>query len=205
MPPPLQEYYASEVRSMTRAFNQIMAGVKLLANDQTLLMAGVSHDLHTPLTRIRLATAMMRAEDGHLAESTNKNIEECKAIIQQFIDYLRTLQEMQTEMADLNSILSNVVIAENGYARVIETAIFAEKLIVNVNPLLIKRAVLNMVMNAARYGNSWIKVNSGRETNRVFLRSRMMVLASSRINYSTYFNRLCAATACAAPEVPTSV
>lgn len=168
IPPPLREYGASEVRSVTRAFNQMTAGVKLLADDRTLLMAGVSHDLRTPLTRIRLATEMMSAEDGYLAESINKDIEECNAIIEQFIDYLRTGQEMQTEMADLNSILTEVVAAESGYERVIETDICGEELIVNVNPLSIKRAALNMVVNAARYGNGWIKVNSGRDTNRVW-------------------------------------
>ena len=93
IPPPLREYGASEVRSVTRAFNHMAAGVNQLANDRTLLMAGVSHDLRTPLTRIRLATEMMGEEDGYLAESINKDIEECNAIIEQFIDYLRTGQE----------------------------------------------------------------------------------------------------------------
>lgn len=48
IPPPLHEYGASEVRSVTRAFNHMAAGVKQLADDRTLLMAGVSHDLRTP-------------------------------------------------------------------------------------------------------------------------------------------------------------
>lgn len=103
--PPLREYGASEVRSVTRAFNHMAAGVKQLADDRTLLMAGVSHDLRTPLTRIRLATEMMGEEDGYLAESINKDIEECNAIIEQFIDYLRTGQEMPMELTDLNAVL----------------------------------------------------------------------------------------------------
>jgi len=168
IPPPLREYGASEVRSVTRAFNQMTSGVKMLADDRTLLMAGVSHDLRTPLTRIRLATEMMNSEDGYLAESINKDIEECNAIIEQFIDYLRTGQEMQTEMADLNAILAEVVAAESGYERVIETAICSEELVVNVNPLSIKRAAVNMVVNAARYGNGWIRVSSGQQVDRVW-------------------------------------
>ncbi|WP_322872793.1 histidine kinase dimerization/phospho-acceptor domain-containing protein, partial [Acinetobacter baumannii] len=108
IPPPLREYGASEVRSVTRAFNHMAAGVKQLADDRTLLMAGVSHDLRTPLTRIRLATEMMSEQDGYLAESINKDIEECNAIIEQFIDYLRTGQEMPMEMADLNAVLGEV-------------------------------------------------------------------------------------------------
>lgn len=65
IPPPLREYGASEVRSVTRAFNHMAAGVKQLADDRTLLMAGVSHDLRTPLTRIRPATEMMSEQDGY--------------------------------------------------------------------------------------------------------------------------------------------
>lgn len=163
IPPPLREYGASEVRSVTRAFNQMAAGVKQLADDRTLLMAGVSHDLRTPLTRIRLATEMMKAEDSYLAESINKDIEECNAIIEQFIDYLRTGQEMPTEISDLNAILGEVVAAESGYERVIETAMSPGELMMDVHPLSIKRAAVNMVVNAARYGNGWIKVSSGHE------------------------------------------
>ena len=100
------------------------AGVKQLADDRTLLMAGVSHDLRTPLTRIRLATEMMSEQDGYPAESINKDIEECNAIIEQFIDYLRTGQEMPMEMADLNAVLGEVIAAESGYEREIETALY---------------------------------------------------------------------------------
>lgn len=106
---------------MTRAFNHMAAGVKQLADDRTLLMAGVSHDLRTPLTRIRLATEMMGEEDGYLAESINKDIEECNAIIEQFIDYLRTGQEMPMELTDLNAVLGEVIAAESGYEREIAT------------------------------------------------------------------------------------
>lgn len=168
IPAPLREYGTSEVRSVTRAFNQMASGVKLLSDDRTLLMAGVSHDLRTPLTRIRLATEMMAEDNGYLAESINKDIEECNAIIEQFIDYLRTGQEMHTEHVDLNKVLGEVVAAESGYERKIENAVMTTELMVKIDPLSIKRALANMVVNAARYGNGWIKVSSGREEQRVW-------------------------------------
>ena len=73
--PAMQEKGATEVRAAIRSFNHMAAGIKTLENDRTILMAGVSHDLRTPLTRIRLATEMMSPEDGYLAESINKDIE----------------------------------------------------------------------------------------------------------------------------------
>lgn len=168
IPPPLREYGASEVRSVTRAFNQMVANVKLLSGDRTLLIAGVSHDLCTPLTRIRLATEMMSQQDASLADSINKDIEECNAIIEQFIDYLRTGQEILTEATDLNFILAEVIAAESGYEQVIETKLSNDKLRVNVDPLSIKRALANMITNAAHYGNGWIKVSSGDEPQHVW-------------------------------------
>ncbi|WP_337236118.1 HAMP domain-containing protein, partial [Vibrio cholerae] len=67
IPPPIPESGSSEMRSIIRAFNQMSSGIRSLDNDRTLVMAGVSHDLRTPLTRIRLATEMMSPEDSYLA------------------------------------------------------------------------------------------------------------------------------------------
>ncbi|MDU3048443.1 MAG: ATP-binding protein [Escherichia coli] len=114
IPPPLREYGASEVRSVTRAFNHMAAGVKQLADDR------------------------------------------------------RTGQEMPMEMADLNAVLGEVIAAESGYEREIETALYPGSIEVKMHPLSIKRAVANMVVNAARYGNGWIKVSSGTEPNRAW-------------------------------------
>lgn len=66
------------------------------------------------------------------------------------------------EMADLNAVLGEVIAAESGYEREIETALYPGSIEVKMHPLSIKRAVANMVVNAARYGNGWIKVSSGR-------------------------------------------
>ena len=72
------------------------------------------------------------------------------------------------EMADLNSVLGEVVAAESGYEREIETALLPGSIQVKMHPLSIKRAVANMVVNAARYGNGWIKVSSGSGLNRAW-------------------------------------
>lgn len=66
-------------------------------------------------------------------------------------------------------MLGEVVAAESGYEREIETCLQPGELRININPLSIKRAVANMVVNAARYGNGWIKVSSGCELNRAWL------------------------------------
>ncbi|MDR0806431.1 MAG: two-component system sensor histidine kinase EnvZ [Enterobacteriaceae bacterium] len=166
-PPPLREYGASEVRSVTRAFNRMTSGVKQLDKDRTILIAGVSHDLRTPLTRIRLATEMMGDENEYLAESINKDIEECDVIIEQFIDYLRTGQEQRTEPSNINIILAEAILSCS-LEREAELNLYPNELMANIHPLSIKRAVVNLLMNAIRYGNGWIKVSSGKEFGKVW-------------------------------------
>lgn len=98
------------------------------------------------------------------------------------------------EMADLNAVLGEVIAAESGYEREIETALYPGSIEVKMHPLSIKRAVANMVVNAARYGNGWIKVSSGTEPNRAWFRWKMTVRELRRNNVSTCSSRLFAAT-----------
>ncbi len=161
IPAPLPEKGAIEIRSVTRAFNQMSKGIQELEEDRALLMAGISHDLRTPLTRIRLATEMMSPEDSYLAEGIISDTEECNEIISQFMDYLKPVNSQSFEAVCLNEIARDVASAEGGYERVIETQIEASIKPAFGNPIAIKRAVTNLVVNAVRYGNGWIKVSTG--------------------------------------------
>ncbi len=202
IPPPLREYGASEVRSVTRAFNHMAAGVKQLADDRTLLMAGVSHDLRTPLTRIRLATEMMGEQDGYLAESINKDIEECNAIIEQFIDYLRTGQEMPMEMADLNAVLgkwSPPKAATN--VKLPPTSRRARfRYVCTRSPSNARSRIWWSTRRAT--ATAGLKSAAVRNSTAPGSRWKTMVRASSPSSVSTCSSRSCAATARAAPAAP---
>lgn len=150
------------MRSIIRAFNQMSSGIRSLDNDRTLVMAGVSHDLRTPLTRIRLATEMMSPEDSYLADSINKDIEDCDAIIGQFLDYMRTGKEMSLELCDMNNLLQEVISAEANSGKISEVHLHPTPINITANPIAVKRALANMMVNATRYGNGWIRVSSGR-------------------------------------------
>jgi two-component system osmolarity sensor histidine kinase EnvZ len=161
IPPPLPEKGATEIRSVTRAFNQMSKGIQELEQDRALLMAGISHDLRTPLTRIRLATEMMSPEDSYLAEGIISDTEECNEIISQFMDYLKPVNNQTFEAVYLNDIARDVASSEGGYEQEIETQIEETIKPALGNPIAIKRAVTNLVVNAVRYGNGWIKVSTG--------------------------------------------
>ncbi|EPJ3743229.1 two-component system sensor histidine kinase EnvZ [Proteus mirabilis] len=160
IPPPIPESGTAEMRSIIRAFNQMSSDIRSLDNDRTLVMAGVSHDLRTPLTRIRLATEMMSPEDSYLADSINKDIEDCDAIIGQFLDYMRTGKEMSLELCDMNSLLREVICAESNSGKVSEEHLSPYPINITANPIAVKRALANMIVNATRYGHGWISITS---------------------------------------------
>ncbi len=165
-PDQLPEQGASEVRSVIHSFNVMSKGIKALAQDRNLILAGISHDLRTPLTRIRLATEMMSQEDGYLAESINKDIDESNDIIGQFIDFLRAQNgDMPTEQYDLNMLISEVATAESNEDHMINVELFHDVLLCTIHPLSIKRAIANIITNAIRYGNGMISVSSGIDDN----------------------------------------
>ena len=161
IPPPLAEKGSSEIRSVTRAFNQMSKGIQALEEDRALLMAGISHDLRTPLTRIRLATEMMSPADSYLADGMISDTEECNEIISQFMDYLKPVNRESFTHVDLNDIAQDLANSEGNRHHIeIETTLNALKPAFG-SPIAIKRAVSNLVVNAVRYGNGWVKISTG--------------------------------------------
>ncbi|NAX22414.1 two-component system sensor histidine kinase EnvZ [Vibrio sp. V39_P1S14PM300] len=161
IPLPLPEKGATEIRSVTRAFNQMSKGIQALEEDRALLMAGISHDLRTPLTRIRLATEMMSPQDSYLAEGIIGDTEECNEIISQFMDYLKPVNQQSFEAVSLNDLARDVATSEGGYEIQVETELNPQMKDAIGSPIAIKRAISNLVVNAIRYGNGWVKVSTG--------------------------------------------
>src|SRR6185295_10898517 len=109
VPPPVPETGPSEISTLSRAFNQMAADLKRLDDERTLLLAGVSHDLRTPLSRIRLGLEMLDAKgDPALKAGMEKDIEDIDGAISQFLDFARTNDgESVTANGDLNALVQN--------------------------------------------------------------------------------------------------
>lgn len=163
VPAPLQEQGSSEIISVTSAFNQMSKGIKQLEDDRALLTAGISHDLRTPLTRIRLASEMLPPEQEWIKEGIVHDIEDMNGIIDQFIDYVRQDTRERRENLSLNDLIEEVVQSRN-----IEEHHYIET---DLSPLpqamlrkvAIKRVLDNLVENAFRYGSDHIVIRSGQD------------------------------------------
>ncbi|WP_404401234.1 two-component system sensor histidine kinase EnvZ [Idiomarina seosinensis] len=165
-PPKLPERGASEIIAVTRAFNQMSRGINELENDRNLLMAGVSHDLRTPLTRIRLAAEMMPQSEDYLASGIIEDVDDMNDIIDQFIDYIRLDQQEDSSCESLNRIIEQTVdhLPDNWQKQFILK--LAETPPVMLRPLSIKRVLLNLLENAERYGQQKVVIASGFDKKR---------------------------------------
>ncbi|MCH1921194.1 two-component system sensor histidine kinase EnvZ [Shewanella sp. A3A] len=157
-PEPLPLAGSSEIMEVTNTFNQMAASMKQLEQDRALLMAGVSHDLRTPLTRIRLASEMMSEQDAYLRDGIVNDIEDMDAIINQFIAYIRNDRQQDRSAVDINALIHDVAQAENRTDIALQLGDCGQ---VNASAVAIKRVLSNLVENARRYGNGWIQISSG--------------------------------------------
>ncbi|NQZ25772.1 MAG: two-component system sensor histidine kinase EnvZ [Colwellia sp.] len=167
-PEPLVERGTSEIMAVTQAFNHMSKGIKQLEDDRNLLMAGISHDLRTPLTRIRLASEMMQDQDAFLKEGIEIDIEDMNNIIDQFIDYLRHDSKDKAEIGDLNALVDEVLNVERPSDRVI-TFHPSDCPKIPLRHVAVRRALANLVQNAIRYTSGDIDVFTGVENDYVFI------------------------------------
>ncbi|RUO49059.1 two-component system sensor histidine kinase EnvZ [Pseudidiomarina donghaiensis] len=165
-PDALAERGSTEVIAVTRAFNQMSQGVKQLEQDRALLMAGISHDLRTPLTRIRLATEMMPPAEDYLAEGIISDIDDMNSIIDQFIDYVRSDTSADNEQQNLNYLVEDVVahVPDSWHSKI--EVIYNDMPNVPVREISIKRVLLNLLENAERYGHHKVLIETGYDTER---------------------------------------
>ncbi|AWL10634.1 Histidine kinase [Saliniradius amylolyticus] len=158
-PKPLKEEGSTEIIAVTRAFNQMSKGIKQLEDDRNLLTAGISHDLRTPLTRVRLATEMLPDDQDWVREGIVHDIEDMNDIIDQFINYVRRDRQEPLESCNLNSLISEVVQARQLEAQQIQLDL-AELPDLTLRRVAIKRVLENLIENAFRYGSQEILIHS---------------------------------------------
>ncbi|QXT38739.1 ATP-binding protein [Gymnodinialimonas ceratoperidinii] len=141
---------ATEVRSAGRAFLDMRGRIEGYVEQRTLMLSGVSHDLRTPLTRMRLALDMM--EDGADRDALIKDVEEMETLVGTFLDFVRGDALDDPKLVDPLAIIEQVVEnARRGGGEVsLEMPEAVDK--VMLRPLAIQRAVTNLVSNALRYG-----------------------------------------------------
>jgi two-component system, OmpR family, osmolarity sensor histidine kinase EnvZ len=150
LPPPLPETGPSEIASLNRGFNQMLDKLHRADEDRALLLAGVSHDLRTPLARLRLGIEV-GAQDAATHEGMISDIAEMDKIIGQFLEFARDDHEAPLEMRELNDIVAAAV---ERYRKAGNEVRFSRGEL-PAQPLrstAVSRMIANLIDNALRYG-----------------------------------------------------
>ena len=104
--PRLPEDSVDELGEVSRTFNEMADSLVRLDAERTLLLAGVSHDIRTPLARLRLAVELLpEKECAQMKEGMIEDIADMDNIIHQFLDFVRGVEGESTKMMDINDLL----------------------------------------------------------------------------------------------------
>ncbi|WP_414154435.1 ATP-binding protein [Pseudomonas sp. BNK-43-a] len=139
-----------EVRQAAQAFNAMQQRLIAMVNDKAYFLAAVSHDLRTPLTRMRLR--LERLEDGEHKERLRQNIVQMDGMIGQVLDYLRAGEQQNLQEVDLDRLVARLC-ADLASAEE-PLPIQGEVGKVKVDALLMQRCLQNLLVNALRYGKA---------------------------------------------------
>ena len=151
---PLAEEGPRELRGLGSAFNRMARDLESMERERAMVLAGISHDLRTPLSRMRLSLEMSGAESG-AAGAMVADIDEMDAIIGQFLDFARGVTEQKTRQ-DLLALAEEV---GEHYKRLgKDVSVEGEGVQLPFARMAVRRAVSNLIDNALRYGKEPIEV-----------------------------------------------
>jgi two-component system, OmpR family, osmolarity sensor histidine kinase EnvZ len=169
-PNPLPEHGPRELASLAHQFNTMNRQVRELLANRTVLLAGISHDLRTPLTRLRLGLEMLPSRtDRALVERMERDIDDMNGLITQSVELGKTLGAGERSPTDLVGMLHDLAA---GRDRVVVAAL--RPCVQRVHALALRRIVGNLLDNALRYssGSVELRLDCGEQPPVIFVLDR---------------------------------
>lgn len=148
--PPLPENGPIEVRQAARAFNSMQTNLKNFIQDRTRIFSAMSHDLKTPITRLRLRSEML--DDDELRQRFENDLKEMESMVTQSLDFMRGIDSMQARHPiDIMALLESLQADFAEMGRIVSIEGETIEPFVGV-PQLLKRGIANLLENAIVYG-----------------------------------------------------
>lgn len=148
----------TEMTELYRAFNQMAEDVEQAGRERELMLAGVSHDLRTPLTRLRLSLELLQEED-ELTEDMIRDVEDMDAILDQFLAFIRDGRDESMEVLNLDELIHEVVTPYNQQQDLISLHL-GPLPAMSLRRISIKRLLTNLIENALRYAGRQVEVTA---------------------------------------------
>jgi len=168
-PPPVSESGPSEIRAVARAFNQMKEDLQKSQHERSTFLAGVSHDLRTPLSRLRLEVEMLGGKvDPATQRAMVEDVADMNAIIDQFIDFTRSEAAEPLVAVDLSELAR--ACAERAVRSGLQVRCeLAELPQLMLRPLSMQRLIDNLLGNAARHAGGEVILRTSRDEHHAIL------------------------------------
>ncbi|RMX10742.1 HAMP domain-containing protein [Allofranklinella schreckenbergeri] len=147
-----EEVATSEIRQLNIGFNRMAEQLSKVEQDRAVMLAGISHDLRTPLARLRLETEMSVA-DEIAREHMVADIVQLDAIIDKFMDYARPVSGVRSSV-NLQAIVANCVFSILEFGEMEVQSQVPADLYVYADEIELSRVITNLLENARRYGKT---------------------------------------------------
>ena len=165
-PAALAEAGPRELATLSAAFNRMAGDLEAMERERAVVLAGISHDLRTPLSRLRLAVEMSGSADA-AAQGMNADIEEMDQVIGQFLDFARGDSEKR-EPVDVDALADEVAAHYAKLGKPVRRA-RAEGATIEGARMALHRAVMNLVDNALRYAGGDVELSTSQDAARVWV------------------------------------
>jgi len=138
---------AKEIRQAGYEFDKMRKRITVHLNQRSEMLSGISHDLRTPLTRLKLQLALLKQQD--LAKKMSDDIEEMERMLNEYLEFSRHQKSEETEMVNLNNLINEIVKKYNNKEINIK---LEENIEFNMRANAIKRCLGNLIDNGLSYG-----------------------------------------------------
>ena len=138
---------ALEIRKAGYEFDRMRKRITIHLNQRSEMLSGISHDLRTPLTRLKLQLALLKQQD--IAKKMSDDIDEMERMLNEYLDFASDQKHEKTEMIDINQIIENIVKKYDD--KKINLKLEEDKKI-NIRVNSIKRCLINLIDNGLAYG-----------------------------------------------------
>ena len=162
----LDEQGPAEIAALARAFNRMSASLAELEANRNLMLAGLSHDLRTPLTRLRLAVEMQVADPGERAAMI-EDMDDMDALTRQFMEFARPESDASPVRLDVDALCGEL--AESFKQRSLPVIIHGTAGEAWLPADGLRRALANLLENAHRYGAPPVEIELGREAGTIVI------------------------------------
>ena len=143
---------ATEVRRAAEAYLKMQERIERFIEQRTLMLAGVSHDLRTPLTRLKLQIEMLSDDKTNIELLSDVN--EMQKMLENYLDFAEDVTREKATKTDLKKMISEIIDSESTKSKTIEFNIKNdEPIFFECRTIAMKRCITNLLNNACSYGD----------------------------------------------------